>query len=205
MECFTRGTRLLTPTGERCIEDLAVGDRVLTAEGEARPIIWIGRRRLDLRAHPRPDLVWPVRIRAGAVAPGLPVRDLLLSPGHGVAFDGHLIPAGSLVDGAAVTVCPRGEIEYFHLELDLHAVVLAEGLPCESFLDGGQRADFEGGGPVMRLHPVFLPLTYEAACLPVAIGGPVVAAARARIAARAAEQEPAREAEALGMAAGGAE
>ncbi|MGY2050112.1 Hint domain-containing protein [Methylobacterium sp. JK268] len=186
VNCFAAGTRLLTPQGARRIEDLAPGDLLVTADGAARPVTWVGRRRLRLGAHPQPERVRPVRIRAGAVAPGIPERDLVLSPGHGVRFADHLVPAGALVDGEAVAVLDWSEVEYLHVELDLHDVVLAEGLPCESYLEAGQRAGFDGEDGATILHPVFTPLTYEASCLPVAIAGPAVEAAKALIAARTA-------------------
>ena len=84
--CFVAGALILTPTGERRIEDLATGDLVMTASG-ARPIRWIGRRRLDPRRHALPKLAQPVRIAAGAFGEGLPRRDLYLSPRHCVAWD----------------------------------------------------------------------------------------------------------------------
>ena len=80
--CFLAGTRLGTPGGDAEVESLAIGDHVLTASGEAKPIAWIGQRRIDCRRHKRPELVWPVRIRAHAFGPDQPRRDLFLSPDH---------------------------------------------------------------------------------------------------------------------------
>ncbi|WP_244424553.1 Hint domain-containing protein [Methylobacterium nodulans] len=201
VDCFVVGTRLLTPQGERLIEDLAVGDLVTTADGAPRPIIWIGRRRVRIDTHPQADLVRPVWIQAEAVAPGIPQRDMVLSPGHGVFFDGHLIPIGCLVNGQTIRTVPCAEVEYMHVELDLHDIVLAEGLPCESYLESGRRSDFADQGGVTTLHPTFMPLNYEAACAPFAIAGPALDAARAQIEARAvaceaeAEALPARDGE----------
>ena len=99
--CYVRGTRIATPRGELAIEQLAVGDSVLTAAGTPAPIVWIGHRRIDCRRHPQPDKVWPVRIRADGFAPGMPRRDLLVSPQHALYPDEVLIPARCLITAAA--------------------------------------------------------------------------------------------------------
>src|SRR5207237_4737837 len=99
--CFARGTSIATPHGEIAVEDLRVGDRVLTASGDARPIVWIGHRHVDCTRHPRIDLVHPVHIRPGALAEGQPTRDLWLSPDHALFHDGVLIPVLCLIHGAA--------------------------------------------------------------------------------------------------------
>jgi hypothetical protein len=142
--CFARGTMIRTPDGEVAVEDLQIGDLVLTASGAAKPIKWIGHRRLDCAWHPEPRDVWPLRIRGGAFGPSLPKRDLQLSPDHAVFVEGILIPVRYLLNGATVTQCPCREVQFFHLELPAHTVILAEGLPAESYLDTGNRALFAG-------------------------------------------------------------
>ena len=77
--CFCAGTMVATDTGEAAVEDLSVGDTVLTVSGEHRPIRWIGRRIVATRfADPIGSM--PIRIKAGALADNVPVRDMLLSP-----------------------------------------------------------------------------------------------------------------------------
>jgi hypothetical protein len=151
--CFAAGTRLETPSGPVAVEDLAAGDVVTTREGVGR-VVWSGHRAVDCARHPRPEAVWPVRVSAHAFGPGVPARDVYLSPDHAVYVDGVLIPVKRLVNGGAIAQVPRERVRYHHIELERHSVVFAEGLPAESYLDTGDRADF-GGGTTVRLHPVF--------------------------------------------------
>jgi hypothetical protein len=95
--CFTAGTRILTPHGEVPVESLAVGEIVLTASGEERPIRWIGRREIDCARYAVPGQVQPVCIRAGAFGAERPRRDLSLSPDHAVFEGGVLIPIRQLL------------------------------------------------------------------------------------------------------------
>jgi hypothetical protein len=182
--CYLRGARMATPCGPVAIENLKIGDLVLTASGAARPVVWLGRRRIDANRHADPTLVWPVVVRAGAFGEKLPQRDLWLSPGHYIAFDGHLTPVGGLCNGASVEQIRRGKLEYWHVQLDAHDLILAEGLPAESYLDTGNRAAFENGGAFIEAHPDFAPRHWADTCLPLALDGPVVAAAKARLLAR---------------------
>ncbi len=157
MPCFAAGTRILTATGERPVDSLLQGDIVLTlADGElqAHPVNWIGRRRVDLTAHPRPETVAPIRIQRGAFADSMPHTDLLVSPDHAIFVDGKLICARQLVNGT--TILQEQDwtsVDYYHVELDGHAVLLAEGLPAESYLDTGNRGFFGNADDPFILHP----------------------------------------------------
>lgn len=184
LPCFVTGTRILTDRGKVPVEALRIGDRVVTElSGGVRPIRWIGQRTLR---RPAADLQ-PVRIRADAFGPALPARDLLLSPDHALYAEGALVPVKHLVDGAAVATVAVDEVTYWHVELDSHDVLLAEGLAAESYLDTGNRSAFVNAAPVADLHPSFAALTWEGeGCAPVAVTGPAVEALRARL-RRAAE------------------
>ena len=125
-----------------------------------------------------------MRVGEGAFAPGVPARDLLLSLDHALAIDGVLIPIRQLVNGTSIKREPVTEITYWHIELDAHDVVLAEGLPAETYLDTGNRAAF-AGGHMQRLHPDFAERVREThGCLPLAASGDVVARVRAAVQAR---------------------
>jgi hypothetical protein len=150
----------MTARGEIAVEDLAIGDQATTVRGVAgasRPVIWIGHRHVDCRRHPSPERVWPVRVRAGAFADRVPHRDLWLSPDHAVFTDGVLIPIRQLINGTTIAQMPREAVTYYHIELDRHDVLLAEGLAAESYLDTGNRATFSNGGGAINLHPTFDP------------------------------------------------
>lgn len=115
---------------------------------------WVGHTSLDLTRHPDPARAAPIRIAAHAVAPGQPHRDLLVSPEHCLFLDGKLVPAFLLANGASIARDDSiSRAEYWHVELDRHDILLAEGLPAESYLDTGNRALFAGEAGKRALHP----------------------------------------------------
>jgi hypothetical protein len=179
--CFARGTRLRTPTGWTAVEALAIGDHVLTLHGAARPVRWIGHRDVDAGRDPKMS---PVRVRAHAFGPGLPVRDLLLSPDHALFVDDVLIPVHALLNGRSIVQTGIERVTYYHVELETHDVLLAEDLPAESFLDTGNRDAF--AGRVTQLRPNFAAAVWDAAGFaPLLVTGARVDAVRARLAAPA--------------------
>jgi hypothetical protein len=180
--CFARGTLIATTHGPVPVEALSVGNNVALAGGGTARIVWLGHRRVACARHPRPDSVWPVRIARDSFGPGQPCRDLFLSPDHAVFCNGVLIPVRHLIDGEGIAQIPCDAVEYWHVELARHDVLLAEGLPCESFLDTGNRAAFGNGGVVVDAHPDFARRVWDAeACAPLVVAGPRLAAARSLI------------------------
>ena len=185
LACFAAGTRIETATGLVTVERLRVGDRVVTADGRCEPIVWIGSRAVDCARHPRPETVSPIRISAGALGQNVPARDVYLSPDHAVFITGVLVPVKLLSNGGSIAREKRDRVVYYHVELPEHAVILADRLPVESYLDTGDRANFEHHGAI-RLHPDFTArLAPDAAVLwetrgaaPLVTGGPRLAAAR---------------------------
>jgi hypothetical protein len=149
--CFALGTRIHAGRGEVAVEDVRIGDRLPgQVSGRMRRVCWVGRRTVDVENHPRPWDVAPVRVRVGALAPGRPHRDVLLSPDHAVLVAGSLIPVRYLINGATIAQEFCASITYLHVELDRHDVLLADGLPCESFLDTGNRAGLVGARGAAR-------------------------------------------------------
>jgi hypothetical protein len=153
--CFRAGTRIRTEHGDVAVEDLTVGDHVMTISGAMLPVQWIGTRDVNCRAHPSPELVWPIRIAAGAFAPGAPSRDLWVSPDHALYLQGVLIPVRHLVNDRTIVRQAVDTVRYYHVELPRHDVLLAEGLPAESYLETGGRSNFANGDTAMQLHPDF--------------------------------------------------
>jgi hypothetical protein len=140
--CLLAGTLVATPVGERPVESLRPGDLVLTAAGEAVEVRWVGRQsRITMFA----GRALPITIRAGALAVDVPSRDLNLSPDHAMLIDGYLVCAQALVNGTTVVPMPEppAQLDYYHLELDRHRVILANGTPVESFVDDVSRRGFD--------------------------------------------------------------
>lgn len=181
--CFAAGTRILTDEGPMAVETLREGMRAMTHRGAPAEIVWIGTRTIDCTTHPDPARVWPVRVRAGAFGRGKPSRDLMLSPDHAVFVDGVLIPIQYLCNGRTIQQVEVPRVTYFHVELPEHAVVLAEDLPVESYLDTGDRANFSNASGPVRLHPDFSAKVWEMeGCAPLVIAGPQVERVRRRLA-----------------------
>jgi hypothetical protein len=192
-QCFAAGTRIATAQGEVAVEHLQVGDAVRTVLGApAAPIIWLGRREIDCARHPHPRKVWPVRVAAGAFGPGRPHTDLFLSPDHAIYLNEVLIPIKHLINGTSIAQIPTDHVTYYHIELPRHDVLLAEGLPAESFLDLRDGAHYADRPGPTRLYPDFAARMWEAfGCARLIVTGPELTAARALVVLHAAQQEAA--------------
>lgn len=145
-QCFLRATRIMTDRGEVAVEALKAGDLVQTLDGGFAPIRWVGRSVYQKTARDWPADVKPIRIARSAISEGVPHRDLYLSPWHFLYLDGHLMPAKDLVNDMTITAATPANtdtIEYFHVLLDSHDVLLAEGVAAESLLlKAGEHENF---------------------------------------------------------------
>ncbi len=186
--CYASGTLIRTVRGDIAVEHLAIGDLVVVASGERRPIKWIGHRTLDPRRHPRSSEVMPVRIAAQALGENKPARDLWVSPGHAICLDmlGEvLIPASSLINGSTIRQMDVDTVTYWHVELDSHDVLLAENLPAESYFEWNNRSFFVESGIVkFDAVPDGKP-DHADFCRPFHADGVLVEVARSQISARA--------------------
>lgn len=156
--CFCAGTLIATPDGQVAIETLSPGDLVLTADGHALPVRWVGRQTVS-PVFADPLKVAPIRIRAGALSAWfdgavVPARDLRLSPDHALLLDGVLVQAVALVDGVDVVreAAPAERFAYYNIELAAHAAILAEGCPAETFVDNASRAKFDNYAEYIALY-----------------------------------------------------
>tara|TARA_R100000322_G_scaffold120577_2_gene78186 strand:+ start:8428 stop:9582 length:1155 start_codon:yes stop_codon:yes gene_type:complete len=144
--CLAPGARIATPDGPVRMDRLRRGDLVTTLDSGPQPIRWIGKRRQ--RFDPRPHPGQPICIAKGAFGPGLPWRDLIVSPNHRVLMRtqptfalhdplGALAPAKALTRLAGVRPqAGRRAITYFTLLLPRHEVIIADGLAVESLFPG---------------------------------------------------------------------
>jgi len=146
--CFARGTEIQTRSGQVPVEDLCAGDRVKCGDGLLRPIRWVGSRTLDEAELTRHPDLRPMIIRRDAFGAGAPRRRLLLSPQHKIRVsdwraallfgeDNILAAAKHLCDDQTVRQRRSCEpVEYFHILLDQHDTVFANGLEVETLHPG---------------------------------------------------------------------
>ena len=138
--CFLKGTKIETVDGERKVEDLAMGDLLVTRFGGLRPVQWIGRYSFKKRDPSKPWVkdALPVRIARSALAPEVPHTDLYVTGGHALLIDGVLVPAELLINGTTITrdeAREYEELEFLHVKLESHDVVYAEGVPAETLIN----------------------------------------------------------------------
>lgn len=142
--CFLAGTTIMTPYGGSFVENLAIGDLVTTADGQTLPVRWIGRNTIRTRFADSLD-VMPIRVSKDALSEGIPQRDLLLSPEHALLIDGLLVQAGALVNEISIfrEMSMPETFVYYHVEVEGHALILAEGAAAETFVDNISRTIFD--------------------------------------------------------------
>ena len=155
IECFLTGTQILTDQGEIAVENLKIGDRVQTADGKLEPIKWIGRQTIKPHQVKNPLRGYPVLIKAGALGNNLPSRDLYVSPDHSMFVEGLLINAGALVNDISILKTePTETFTYYHIELENHSLVIAEGAAAESYLPQKEnREEYDNFAEYEELYP----------------------------------------------------
>ena len=172
--CFLVGTRIAVPGGERAIETLAPGDIVTTLSGAARRIVWIGVGKV-LATRGSRTAATPVIVRKGAFADNVPNADLRVTKAHSFYLDDVLIPAEFLVNHRSILWDDRAqEVEIFHIELETHDVIFANGAPAETYRDDGNRWLFQNANSGWGLTP-------REPFAPVLTGGAEVDAVWARL------------------------
>jgi hypothetical protein len=143
--CFLKGTKISTPSGNRLVEELQIGDEVQTLSGH-KTIKWIGYNKFTKEeGRSWQEAVKPIRVARFAIDDHTPNRDLYLSPLHCVFLNEALIPVMYLINEATVTPGAPSDmsaIEHYHIDLDTHEVIYAEGALVESFFDDGSNREY---------------------------------------------------------------
>ena len=161
--CFCRGTHIATPEGEALVETLRAGDLVTTLAGTRRRLRWVGFGRTLVTPRHR-DHASVVVVRRDALADGVPHRDLYVTHGHSFYFEGVLIPAAELVNHRSIAWVEDAQVvEYYHLELDSHDVILAEGAAAETYRDDDNSQHFHNAAtrPTARPLPSCAPVLHD--------------------------------------------
>ena len=166
--CFLKGTTIRTSDGDKRIEDLAVGDLLPTVFGGVRAIQWIGRYQFR-KSYPTEtwseDAV-PIRVARSALGPNVPHTDLFVTKAHALLIDDVLVPASNLINGTTITLYDAralDKLEFFHIKLELHDVIYAEGVPCETLRNVDEKAiNFPE-----YLRAYGLPASSNTPCVPV--------------------------------------
>ncbi len=183
--CYCAGTLIATECGEVVVEDLKIGYRLVTRSGALRQIKWVGRRSYGGRFIAGNKDILPVCIKAGSLADNVPCRDLWISPHHAMYIDGLLIEARHLVNGTSIVQAEHADtVSYFHVELETHDVIVAEGALSESYLDEDNRGMFQNAEEYETLFSGVAEFAAQY-CAPRVDDGYELEAVRRRIARRA--------------------
>src|SRR5262249_24682198 len=152
--CLLKGTKISTPSGDRLVQDLRIGDEVQTLAGR-KTIKWSGYNKFTKEeGRAWHDSVMPIRVARFAIDDHTPHRDLYLSPLHCLFFSEALIPVMYMINEASIaqgTPSEMSAIEYYHIDLDTHEVLYAEGALVEIY-DGSNRDDFSNFIQYERLY-----------------------------------------------------
>lgn len=165
--CFASGTLIRTSAGDIPIEEITAGDLVLTRDSGFKPVQWIGGRKLSAEILSKLPKLRPIRIAAGALGNGLPMRELVVSPQHRVLVrskiarnmfctDEVLVAAKHMLDHDGIEIADDlVEVEYFHFLLDRHEVVISNGAETESLYTGPQTLESVGDAARDEIFTIF--------------------------------------------------
>lgn len=155
-KCFLSGTHIMTENGERVVEDIAVGDQIVTfKDGKEvlQTIVWVGSMDVDVNNYSNKETLYPIRIKAHAFGLNQPHRDLLVTPEHTIYVDGGLTPARMLVNGRSIIVDKSIEkYTVHHIETIEHSIILSENILTESYLNTDNKDMFNGEAVNLRLE-----------------------------------------------------
>ena len=169
--CFLAGTEISVNGVTRKVEDLAVGDRIdvlVNGKTEQKTVTWVGKSTSVAAPFLPLDMAgYPVRILKDALAEGVPFKDMLITPEHCLYLNGCFVPARMLVNGQSIFYDQSfTSYDYYHVETEDHAIITADGVLTESYLDTGNRRSFRQSGDVVAM-PRSRNLTWDDAAAPL--------------------------------------
>ncbi|WP_086644688.1 Hint domain-containing protein [Acetobacter sp. DsW_063] len=158
ISCFLAQSMISTPDGEVAVEDIKVGDDVITFDPSSdaksvSKVTWAGSKQIVISSGlPDDEAGYPVRVIKDAIADGVPHKDMLVTPEHCLFFDGFFVPVRMLVNGKSIFYDKSYKsYEYFHIETENHSIVSADGVLTETYLDTGDRRSFRHKGNVFSI------------------------------------------------------
>jgi len=164
--CFTPGTLIATPKGERPVEELRAGDKVITRDNGIQEIRWVGAKEMDWKALAANPHLKPILIKAGTLGDGLPERDMMVSPNHrmlvandrtALYFEERevLAAAKHLINHQGIMQAQVMRTTYIHFMFDQHEVVLSDGAWTESFQPGDYTLNGIGNAQRVEILELF--------------------------------------------------
>ncbi|ATI11849.1 Hypothetical protein APO_1983 [Acetobacter pomorum DM001] len=189
--CFLAGTEI-SVNGATCkVENLVIGDRIdvlVNGKTEQKTVSWVGKSTCVVKPFLSVDMAgYPVRIVKDAIADGVPFKDMLITPEHCLFFNGRFVPARMLVNGQSIFYDQSfTSYDYYHVETEDHAVIIADGVLTESYLDTGNRQSFRQDGDVLSITRS-RQLTWDDAAAPLDVSRAFVEPIFQKLSARAAE------------------
>lgn len=153
--CFAKDTMIATSAGEVAVQDLQIGDCLITADGAETRVKWVGHRTI-MPMFGIAKRNEPVKIAAGALGNNVPSRDLVVTADHGMILNDLIINASALVNGTSIRFVAPAELDthftVYHIETTAHDAILANGAASETFVDYVTRQSFDNYQEYLDLY-----------------------------------------------------
>ncbi|AOW47885.1 Hint domain-containing protein [Acetobacter ascendens] len=154
--CFLKDSLIKTQDGYMPVQDIAPGEKVsvfIDGTEEQKEVVWAGTAHVVVNANlPEDQAGYPIRILKNSIAENVPFKDMLITPEHCLFVEGRFVPARMLVNGRSIYYdTTMTSYDYYHIETEKHSVIMADGMLTESYLDTGNRRNFQQAGKVVRI------------------------------------------------------